>query len=183
MLLWCGSTEATLSISRLCESDFDSGVQQRGGQYHRTGKVTRMASDSEQMRCAVRGSRNRSYRVTLDWLDDVFGIDARCECPHYTRGELCKHIWASLLEADDTGWPDGVTPADVEAKHPMRVPVVEVYHALEREEATGDQRDLGADIGPTEYGPDTYTGLLLDNPFRPRPGILEGTDRRTTGGG
>ena len=46
----------------------------------------------------IRGTRD--YRVEL--VRDRNRFTGSCECPYYAdRAEICKHIWAALLEAED----------------------------------------------------------------------------------
>jgi hypothetical protein len=43
------------------------------------------------------------YNVSLKWLDGK--VKAGCDCPFFEEhGNLCKHIWATILEADERGY-------------------------------------------------------------------------------
>jgi len=40
------------------------------------------------------------YNVSLKWLDGK--LKAGCDCPYFEEhGNLCKHIWATILEAEE----------------------------------------------------------------------------------
>jgi superfamily II DNA or RNA helicase len=71
----------------------------RGDAYASGGRVriARAPHDGDGMlRAEVQGSD--LYRVTLQ--EDGTAVDVACDCPYFEReGELCKHIWATLLEA------------------------------------------------------------------------------------
>ena len=60
----------------------------------------------------VRGTRD--YRVEL--VRDRNRFTGSCECPYYAdRAEICKHIWAALLEAERRGLLAGDGPVDAGA--------------------------------------------------------------------
>src|SRR5687767_15152028 len=93
---------------------FGSEVRARGRDYQRGGavKITRHTDDS--LRAAVQGTR--SYRVDVDWARGDF--DYRCNCPYGQEfGEPCKHIWATLLEADERGLLPASAGANGDARH------------------------------------------------------------------
>ncbi|MEM8996119.1 MAG: SNF2-related protein, partial [Acidobacteriota bacterium] len=52
----------------------------------------------------MRGA-GRTYEVQIDWFDSEHSgiLTASCSCPTYIAGRLCKHIWATLLTADQRG--------------------------------------------------------------------------------
>ena len=49
------------------------------------------------------------YTVDMEWLPGDSSLITRCTCPHFVKGSLCKHIWATLLEAEDVGWAAGAS--------------------------------------------------------------------------
>ncbi len=74
----------------------------KGADYFRSGGVIEIGGGEWSAHAIVRGTRD--YRVDLlrDSGSDRF--TASCECPYYAdRGEICKHIWAALLEAERRG--------------------------------------------------------------------------------
>jgi len=74
-------------------------IRKRGEQYFRLGRVTIAKVGPEGFAARVTGSTD--YLVELV-QDKTSGASARvaCECPHFRRGSLCKHIWAAILAAD-----------------------------------------------------------------------------------
>ena len=82
------------------EPDFDRTVQSRGREYfkRRAAKIT--AADDRHFEATVAGG-NR-YKVKVSWDED--GAEYDCSCPFFRdRGEPCKHLWASLLQAEQDG--------------------------------------------------------------------------------
>ncbi|TVS20616.1 MAG: helicase SNF2 [Planctomycetaceae bacterium] len=78
---------------------FDQVTRLRGEDYFRRGRVLRVTADSASVDAVVFGSSNSVYRVTIDVQEMSAGsIVARCTCPRYVNGHLCKHIWATLCE-------------------------------------------------------------------------------------
>src|SRR3954468_20700536 len=71
----------------------------KGADYFRSGAVIEIGGGEWSAHAIVRGTRD--YRVELRRESGTGGFSAPCECPYYTdRGEVCKHIWAALLEAE-----------------------------------------------------------------------------------
>lgn len=78
----------------------------KGVDYFRGGGVIEMAGGEWTAHAIVRGTRD--YRVELLRESGTDRFTASCECPFYAdRGEVCKHIWASLLEAERRGLLNG----------------------------------------------------------------------------
>ena len=74
----------------------------KGTDYFRSGGVIEIGGGEWSAHAIVRGTRD--YRVDLLRESGTDRFTASCECPYYTdRGEVCKHIWAALLEADRRG--------------------------------------------------------------------------------
>ncbi len=74
----------------------------KGADYFRSGGVIEIAGGEWSAHAMVRGTRD--YRVDLRRESGTDRFTASCECPYYTdRAEICKHIWAALLEADRRG--------------------------------------------------------------------------------
>jgi superfamily II DNA or RNA helicase len=71
----------------------------KGADYFRSAGVIEIAGGEWSAHAIVRGTRD--YRVELRRESGTDRFTASCECPYYLdRGEVCKHIWAALLEAD-----------------------------------------------------------------------------------
>jgi superfamily II DNA or RNA helicase len=79
-----------------------SRTRAKGLDYFRSGGVIEMGGGEWTAHAVVRGTRD--YRVDLLRESGTDSFTASCECPYYAdRGEICKHIWAALLEADRRG--------------------------------------------------------------------------------
>jgi superfamily II DNA or RNA helicase len=87
-------------LTRVLARDVPGGSRTKGRLYHLDGAVTRLEGSAWTARATVRGSHE--YRVTIDRRADAF--EASCECAYFfDRRTICKHIWATLLEAERRG--------------------------------------------------------------------------------
>jgi superfamily II DNA or RNA helicase len=79
-------------------------TRQRGHDYYVSRRVTIISGDALHVDATVRGGQ--SYEVQLYRVGDA--IEASCTCP-YCESYLapCKHIWATLLAAEDRGYLQG----------------------------------------------------------------------------
>src|SRR5688572_12246833 len=94
--------------------DFDRQVQARGREYFRRKAAKIVGADARHVEAVVAGG-NR-YKVKVAW-DETGEPTYECACPFFRdRGEPCKHLWATLLQADK----DGVLSGDVEDVTPPR---------------------------------------------------------------
>ena len=79
-----------------------SRTRAKGVDYFRSGGVIEIAGGEWTAHAVVRGTRD--YRVDLLRESGTDRVTASCECPYYAdRAEICKHIWAALLEAEQRG--------------------------------------------------------------------------------
>jgi hypothetical protein len=86
-------------------SDYvDEKVQRRGSSYYREGAVEILHGNREEMQAIVIGTN--MYEVDLHRVRDT--VQVSCTCPHF-EGEMdvCKHIWAALLAAENKGYLRG----------------------------------------------------------------------------
>ena len=68
------------------------------------GAVVAISGGEWAAHAIVRGGRN--YRVEI--ARDREGFRASCDCPYFTdRSQICKHIWAAIIEADERSLLDG----------------------------------------------------------------------------
>ena len=91
----------------MCARDFNHGVRSRGQKYFESGRVLIANHDAERITATVQGSGSFNYLVGLIWLTEISAIAAGCTCPYYDGGDLCKHIWATILEAQAFEWAAG----------------------------------------------------------------------------
>ena len=86
-----------------------SRTRAKGLDYFRSGSVIEMAGGEWTAHAVVRGTRD--YRVELLRESGTDRFTASCECPYYAdRADICKHIWAALLEAERRGLLAGDAP-------------------------------------------------------------------------
>ncbi|MDP9191490.1 MAG: DEAD/DEAH box helicase [Acidobacteriota bacterium] len=81
------------------EGCFSFNVRKRGQEYARSGFVTlqKCPSPAKLVDALVHGSG--LYQVTLRYEDNV--LLGACTCPYFIENlELCKHIWATLIECE-----------------------------------------------------------------------------------
>ncbi len=62
-------------------------------------------------RALVRQADPKAYRVGLEWsrVPEKRALHVFCECPSFTSGEICEHVW-SVLVAVDREAPDSQPP-------------------------------------------------------------------------
>ena len=91
-----------MKLSEELAEQFDASVRQRGLEYFKQNKVKPEQVEPESIKTVVHGSQ--PYRVEF-WRDPKTKItDAYCSCTHFRNGHLCKHLWATLLYADEIKW-------------------------------------------------------------------------------
>src|SRR5437763_8040875 len=90
-----------MALSTALSQEVASDVRSRGRQYYTSGAVQLLDGNARRVQAAVRGSQ--LYDVLLE--RDSRRIDAWCSCPYCEdRYEPCKHIWATLLAAEQHGY-------------------------------------------------------------------------------
>jgi hypothetical protein len=88
------------TLSERCRPSFQQITMLRGEAYFETGKVTKVEFFEEGLRAQVIGKQ--PYRVSIYWgrASKYVTMPSSCDCPNFRDGNLCKHIWAVILEAD-----------------------------------------------------------------------------------
>lgn len=81
---------------------FSKSVRERGSEYAAAGRVHLVNSEDSWASFEVDGSDFEPYTVLLDWENGLRN-GMECNCPHYDRGNYCKHLWAAILVADRLG--------------------------------------------------------------------------------
>src|SRR4051812_10706982 len=117
---------------------FGSDVRARGREYQRggAGKISR--HDHNSLRASVQGTR--PYRVDISWPEGDF--DFQCTCPYSAEyGDPCKHIWATLLEADERGLLPGRTTGATAAGNGDDPEVVDIDDEDEGTESAANEVD------------------------------------------
>src|SRR5215510_9805391 len=88
-----------MSLITELSSDFSSATRSRGSDYFQEGRVKISTGSDWDVFAQVRGSR--TYKVDLSIEGDE--LIAHCDCPQFEKA-LCKHIWATLLTANEKGY-------------------------------------------------------------------------------
>lgn len=92
-----------MALATLVSHEFSAKTQFRGAQYFRNKVVNVLNHSTNQVDARVQG---RSYYFVRFVLRDG-RFFAACTCPYFSEGEACKHVWATILEADKNSYiPD-----------------------------------------------------------------------------
>ncbi len=161
-----------MGLSKKLARDVASDVRARGRQYHASGVVRIVRGDTRSVRATVEGTER--YRVGMERRKN--GLQVCCSCPYYQdRLVPCKHIWATILTAEQEGYLQGAGdpgPRFIDGKTDERL--------MDWVEGNDDEDDRP----PGGFGPN---GRTADDPhrrFRPegspgRPGgRVNGPSRR-----
>ncbi len=90
-----------MKLSQKLTALFDSRIRARGEAYFWRGHVrVRLGSDRE-VEASVQGSR--TYEVSLVWKEKGV-LSVNCECEYFQSAGPCKHLWATILNADERGY-------------------------------------------------------------------------------
>jgi superfamily II DNA or RNA helicase len=92
-----------VKISDSIAATFDRVSRERGREYYLQGRVRLVDHDDSTVVADVRGTE--TYRVLLETTTK--GLRAACECPRFEDTGNCKHIWATILAAENRGWLNG----------------------------------------------------------------------------
>src|SRR5689334_17095366 len=92
--------DVAMRISQLLKPEFGSDVRSRAGSYVHGRAVRIVQGTPTAVWATVQGSQR--YNVALCLEDDELHIS--CSCPFFhDRGVGCKHIWATILVAEQQG--------------------------------------------------------------------------------
>ncbi|MEX0802364.1 MAG: SNF2-related protein [Candidatus Binatia bacterium] len=81
-------------------AEVDRLSRERGYRYFLSGAVDSLEGDAWRVDATVQGTRR--YQVNIARAQDSFEVS--CSCPYYDRELVtCKHIWATLLAAEQQG--------------------------------------------------------------------------------
>jgi hypothetical protein len=86
-----------MTLATLLAHFVDWRVRERGRQYFQTGKVQIASAGSEEVEAVVSGGEE--YRVSL--RREEANVWVFCTCAFFEGGEPCKHVWATVLAADE----------------------------------------------------------------------------------
>lgn len=75
---------------------FRPHIRTRGNQYFKEGRVHLQKAEEDWIKGIVSGAQE--YDVEI--IADTNRFRVFCSCPHFARGEACKHLWAAARQAD-----------------------------------------------------------------------------------
>jgi hypothetical protein len=104
-------------LEQRCVRQFPRVALMRGRDYFRSGFVSDVSQMGDAFSLTVQG-RGERYNVWIDFSKAAANnsIEARCTCPFYAGGGLCKHLWASVIKLERSGLSEkvpGVGPLQV----------------------------------------------------------------------
>ena len=89
-----------MSLETRFRSKFAAGDRSRGDAYFSDEFVDLEESSEQGVFATVENGLGDSYDVGISFGPDGSWDSASCSCPRFADGYLCKHLWATLLEAD-----------------------------------------------------------------------------------
>ena len=88
------------SLADIVRQSFSKKARTRGDEYFKYGFVSRTHVANNVFSATVSGTYEYKVRLTLDRER----LTVKCTCPYFLDVVLpCKHIWASVLAADEEG--------------------------------------------------------------------------------
>ncbi|MEO6213369.1 MAG: DEAD/DEAH box helicase [Vicinamibacterales bacterium] len=92
--------DRALPLPRVLAPFVTERTRARGHAYYLRGAVTSIDTTGAYLSATVRGTR--TYHVTI--FPNEGGFTASCDCPFFAdHHDICKHIWATILAADQGG--------------------------------------------------------------------------------
>jgi superfamily II DNA or RNA helicase len=89
-----------MSLKSRFASQFNPTIRDRGLAYFRSGAVTILEHSDSYVLARVKGTHDYLVQLTLT----LHSLDVACTCPYFFDGEDCKHIWATMLAADNKNY-------------------------------------------------------------------------------
>ncbi|MCI0704258.1 MAG: DEAD/DEAH box helicase [Planctomycetia bacterium] len=127
----CGDRyNVRMGLTTALSSQVPSTIRDRGQEYFRSGAVTVESVNTRNVAATVEGTN--TYEVDLNLEGRV--VYACCTCPYVAdNGVVCKHIWATILAAENRGFANRATGS-------LRL-VVDEYDDLDDEYDEYDEYD------------------------------------------
>ena len=94
-----------MKLASVLSPEFPGDVRARGASYYRLGAVRICKGDATHVLAGVRGSR--VYNVAIQWSGGLLSL--ACDCPYFDDAGPCKHLWATILAADDRNYFTAIT--------------------------------------------------------------------------
>jgi hypothetical protein len=93
--------DGVMSLAARLASKFRANIRHRGAEYYLQHRVHIVRGSASELSANVIGSR--TYEVALNFSKGRLSV--WCECPHFAdNGKLCKHLWATIVEAERSGY-------------------------------------------------------------------------------
>jgi len=94
---------------------FDDRTRARGEQYFHQERVSSLRIIPPRVTARVLGSQKYTVQFVFSGDAQLRNVEATCDCPVGGDGVRCKHMWATLLAAEQVGFGKqlGVTPSKV----------------------------------------------------------------------
>ena len=89
-----------MSLKSRFASQFNPRIRDRGLAYFRSGAVKILEHSDFYVLAQVEGNLDYSVQLSLT----LHSLDVACTCPYFADGEDCKHIWATMLAADNKNY-------------------------------------------------------------------------------
>ena len=86
-----------MSLKGKFSNEFNPKIRDRGVAYFRSGAVEILEHSITHVNARVKGTVD--YLVRLELGANSFNV--ACTCPYFDGGEECKHVWATMLAADN----------------------------------------------------------------------------------
>lgn len=157
-----------MSLSRRLSHSFSAQDQRRGVEYWREGQVAIEVAGPDGFQATVTGTY--AYDVVVDWsdLETAQIVYASCDCPRFGDKSTCKHVWAAVLLADQTG-----LTAHLPGDQQLYLASAHEQGSLEDDFEDENESDFGDDIGDDLEDED-------EPGFEPLPTSLESPPRPPT---
>jgi superfamily II DNA or RNA helicase len=115
------------SLTAKLSHQFSPDVRQRGQAYHLRGRVRIRHGSQQEVDASVTGSRE--YDVMLGLEGSVFRM--WCDCGYFDSTGPCKHLWATVLTADERGLLTDATTRDLKFLYVRHEPEFELDYTDE----------------------------------------------------
>src|SRR6185295_2611288 len=122
-----------MSLKGKFSNEFNPKIRDRGVAYFRSNSVTILSHSDSAIDAQVKGKTD--YLVRLSLSGNTFAV--ACTCPYFEGGEECKHIWATMLAADNANYLSAV-----DQQWPLRL-AYDDHTATELHKLLTQNNDLG----------------------------------------
>ncbi len=94
-------------MEQRCVRQFERATLGRGRQYFSSNRVSDPTWNGQECNLIVHGAGG-DYKVQFDFSQVAPAglLPAKCDCPAYARGAICKHLWAAILQTEKACRPE-----------------------------------------------------------------------------